>query len=174
MAGHSRRTQKKHPMFDGVQEPLPKRLYLETPEIINAVTEPRPRRQTRVARAPKPLRLTRKNLRLLDKITRVAWLDAAAEPGKPKPPSSSASKTMESDKTKPTANSGFQKQAMANGVLTSQGSKPAHNAQETLERFDKRRSIASPTVPPVPPQDSGSRQRSGRRALNVSPVEGLL
>ncbi|KAF4467339.1 heterokaryon incompatibility [Fusarium albosuccineum] len=144
MAHHPQRRQKKRPPPNAVQEPLSKRLCLETPEIDDAAIEPRLRRQTRVPQTPKPSRLTRKNLRLHDRMTRTTKSGAASEPGESKSASRSTSMTTKSDKTKSTTTSGFQEQATANGILRPPRSTPTHNAKETLERLNRSRETASP------------------------------
>ncbi|KAJ4320526.1 hypothetical protein N0V84_005812 [Fusarium piperis] len=145
MADHLQRPHKKRPPPDAVEGPSSKRPCLETPEIDDAAIEPRPWRQTQVPQTPKPSRLTRKNLRLHEKMARTTKLGAASEFGKSKSASSSTSKTTKSDKTKSTTASGFREQAIANGILAPRRSKPTRNAEETLERFNRSRETASPT-----------------------------
>ncbi|RSL82347.1 hypothetical protein CDV31_016942 [Fusarium ambrosium] len=146
MADHPQRPHKKRPPPDALEEPLSKRpcLETETPEIDDAAIVPRSQKLTQVPRAPKPPRLTKKNLRLLDKMTRTTKSGVASEPGKSKTASSSTTKTTRSDKIKSTTASGFQEQAIANGILAPRRSKPTHNAKEILERLNRSRETASP------------------------------
>ncbi|KAM0424968.1 hypothetical protein ACHAPT_009769 [Fusarium lateritium] len=139
MADHLQQPHKKRPPPDAVavEEPLPKRLCLETPEIDDAAIEPRPLQSHQ---AP---RLTKENLRLLDKMIRTTKSGTASVPGESKTTSSG---TTKSDKTKSTTTAGgFQAQAIANGILAPRWSEPTHNAEETLERFNRSRDTSSPT-----------------------------
>lgn len=139
MADHLQLLHKKRSPPEASDDLLLKRTCLETPEINDVAIEVPSQRPTQVPRAPKPLRLTKHNLRLLNNMTR------ATGPGKPKTASSSTTKSTKSDMIKSTATSGFQRQAMANGILDPPRSMPCQNAKETLECLNGSRETASPT-----------------------------
>ncbi|KAL2679049.1 hypothetical protein Neosp_009805 [[Neocosmospora] mangrovei] len=139
MADRLQSLHKKRSPPEATDDLLLKRTCLDTPEIDDVTIEVRFQRSTRVRRALKPLRLTRENLRLLNDMTK------AVGPGNSKTASSSTTKMTKSDKTKSTATSGFQRQAIANGILDPLRSMPCQNAKEILERLNRSRETASPT-----------------------------
>lgn len=139
MAGHLQLTHKKRPPPEATTELLLKRPCLKTPGIDDVAIEVQSQRSTQVPQALKSLRLTKENLRLLNNMTR------ATGPGKSKTASSSTTKTIKSDKTKSMATSGFQGQAIANGILDPLRSMPCQNVIETLKRLNRSRETASPT-----------------------------
>ncbi|KAK4133512.1 hypothetical protein BT67DRAFT_355168, partial [Trichocladium antarcticum] len=93
---------------------------------------------------PKPLPLTRKNLRELDRMTRPTKPGTASESTESKKTPTDSTKTTKSDKTISTTTSGFQAQATANGILCPRKSMPPGNVKETLDRLNESRGSASP------------------------------
>lgn len=127
MADHPRRLEKKRPPHNAVEERLSKLPYIKTPEIEGAPAEPPGERE--------PSRLTRRNLRLHNKMNKGAKGATSAS----EEPSSKSNKTIS------TTASDFESRAIKNGLLHPLRSMAPNNAQERHERQKRRRDSTSPT-----------------------------
>ena len=100
--------------------------------------------QQQAPAAPACSRLTKKNLRLFNTMTKSSGQGLSSESRKPRRTSSSVTKTTKSENSSSATTSGFQEHAAANGILRPLRSMPSKNAKETLDRLNRSRGTASP------------------------------